>query len=346
MIAAVGVPLRAIIGGVFDRRSFGPPVVLMPVVRSGGRKRVLNRKPLEMRHSLCDRLALQVGGIWIGLLLVGGCNTSTPSSDFKTYEELLSENGDNREAKPDLNNGTEADSVEAVADAAETDPEMAADATGVRSGVSTADEPANGTTATAEEVVDIPATALAPLNVVDGASTSDILQVADRTSRPVSAAEVVAAAESAGPREIRLLVPNRDFRAEGPRGALRVSYDDLDLLKVLNMEPVPDNAPTFFPEWLSALDGQPVRIRGFMYPTFESSGIEQFVLARDNQICCFGRDPKVYDLIAVTLKPKTTTNYIPNRPFDVVGIFKVDMLAEGGKPLGLYWLEDAQVIDR
>ena len=42
--------------------------------------------------------------------------------------------------------------------------------------------------------------------------------------------------------KIELLIPEKSFRRERGTDAVRVSYDDIDLLKVLNMEPVPPNA--------------------------------------------------------------------------------------------------------
>ena len=48
--------------------------------------------------------------------------------------------------------------------------------------------------------------------------------------------------------------------------------------------PVPEDAVDYFPKWLSRLDGKRIRIRGFMYPPYEETGIEAFMLARDNQI--------------------------------------------------------------
>jgi hypothetical protein len=143
---------------------------------------------------------------------------------------------------------------------------------------------------------------------------------------------------------MQVLVPNKTFRTEGD--SLRVSYDDLDLLKVLNMEPVPADAPSYFPAWLKALDGQRIRIRGFMYPTFQQTGVHVFGLARDNQICCFGRNPKIYDVFDVVLREGTTTNYLPNRPFDVVGVFHIRPEADAGKLYRLYEMDDAAVISR
>ena len=39
---------------------------------------------------------------------------------------------------------------------------------------------------------------------------------------------------------------------------------------------------------IEALNGQRIRIRGYILPTPQKHGIKQFVLVRDNQECCFG----------------------------------------------------------
>ena len=182
----------------------------------------------------------------------------------------------------------------------------------------------------------LPVSALGPVNVVDGASIAALMKA--------TSVEKPAAVE---PRKVEVLIPEKSFRTDGVSKALRVSYDDLDLLKVLNMEPVTIDAIDHMPSWLKGLNGQRIKIRGYMFPTFETEGIERFVLARDNQICCFGRDPKVYDLVQIDLKAGKTTRYIPaTRAFDVVGRLKLEMVAADDKPFGLYFLEDAEVIDR
>jgi hypothetical protein len=83
-----------------------------------------------------------------------------------------------------------------------------------------------------------------------------------------------------------------------------------------------------------------------MYPPFETTGIRGFVLARDNQICCMGRDPKRYDVIDVFLRRGVTTDYISNRPFDVVGVFHIQPEADDGELYQLYVIDDAIIIDR
>ena len=148
------------------------------------------------------------------------------------------------------------------------------------------------------------------------------------------------------PRKIELLIPEKDFSRVDPNRSFRVSYDDLDLLKVLNMEPVVENALDYFPNWLLALNGQQVRIRGFMIPPSRETDLPGFTLARDNQICCFGRDPKAYDIIPVLMKDGLTTDYIPNRPFDVVGRFHINPDVFRGEIQTLYEIDEAEVISR
>lgn len=151
------------------------------------------------------------------------------------------------------------------------------------------------------------------------------------------------AGKSANP--IELLIPEKSFRRERGTGAVRISYDDIDLLKILNMEPVPPNAAEYFPEWLAALNGKQIRIRGWMYPTFVSEGLTSFTLARDNGICCFQKMPKIYDVIYVKLEEGQSSNYIDQRPFDVEGTFRIDNESDGFELPRLYKIENARVLD-
>lgn len=149
------------------------------------------------------------------------------------------------------------------------------------------------------------------------------------------------------PGGVRVMISEKTFRPEGREKALRVSFDDIDLLKVLNMEPVTPECEPLMPSWLKDLHGKQVRIRGYMYPTFEPTGLQEFVLARDNQICCFVNVPRIYDVLAVRLKAGKTTDYIPpTRAFDVIGRFRIELVVDRGELLGLYWIDDAVLVDR
>jgi len=155
---------------------------------------------------------------------------------------------------------------------------------------------------------------------------------------------VVENSATSEPRKIELLIPEHHLRKERGTDAVRVTYDDIDLLKVLNMEPVPTDAVEHFPEWLKSLNGKPVRIRGFMYPTFEASGLTRFTLARDNGICCFVRQPKIYDIIGIEMADGITTDYIEGRPFDVEGTFHIDPMADEKDLSRLYRIDNARVL--
>ena len=146
------------------------------------------------------------------------------------------------------------------------------------------------------------------------------------------------------PRKIKLLVKDRKFRVVGPESAIRVNYDDINLLKVLNMDPVTLDAPKRMPKWLKDLNGKRIRIRGFMRPSFSQTGLESFMMGRDNKACCFPGVAKVYDLFPVKMRDGVTTDFILNRPFDVVGVFHIKLWILDGKLERIYQIEDAVVI--
>ena len=84
---------------------------------------------------------------------------------------------------------------------------------------------------------------------------------------------------------------------------------------------------------LLAMEGKTIRIRGFIRPSFKQSGIEKFVLVRDNQECCFGPGAMLYDCMIVTLEKGPATEYT-TRAITVEGKF---MLKEFEGPDGKIW---------
>lgn len=90
---------------------------------------------------------------------------------------------------------------------------------------------------------------------------------------------------------------------------------------------------------IEALASQPIRIRGYILPSFQQTGIKQFVLVRDNMQCCFGPGAALYDCIIVDMKPGKTAEYTV-RPVTVTGVFAVsELLDEDGKHLAIYHLD-------
>jgi hypothetical protein len=73
------------------------------------------------------------------------------------------------------------------------------------------------------------------------------------------------------------------------------------------------------------LNGKKVRIRGFMLPSsvFQTKGIKQFVLVRDNQECCFGPGAAIYDCIMIDMEEGKATDF-NLRVMTVSGLLTID----------------------
>lgn len=168
---------------------------------------------------------------------------------------------------------------------------------------------------------------------VDEPADSSAQASVDSSTAPGS--ETQAAATTSLPKD-------RTFTIDS-EGAHRVGFDDVDLLKVIAMDPVTTDCVEKMPGWLRDLNGKKVRIRGYMKPGFSLTGIPRFTFVRDTGLCCFGPKGKIYDLINVTLKEGTTTEYIELRPFDVVGTFRIDLREYDGEIAELYWIDDAAI---
>jgi hypothetical protein len=92
------------------------------------------------------------------------------------------------------------------------------------------------------------------------------------------------------------------------------------------------------------LFNKPIRIRGYIFPTFRSKGIKEFVLVRDNQECCFGPGAALYDCIRVTLEQGTSIAYT-RAPVAVEGVFRLDeKFVDPDRTVGaVFHLADASV---
>jgi hypothetical protein len=94
---------------------------------------------------------------------------------------------------------------------------------------------------------------------------------------------------------------------------------------------------------IEALAGQPIRIRGYILPTFQQSGIRNFVLVRDNMECCFGPGAALYDCIVVEMAPGTSVEFT-TRPVTVEGTFGLrEMLDFDGVVRAIYHLDAVSV---
>jgi len=91
------------------------------------------------------------------------------------------------------------------------------------------------------------------------------------------------------------------------------------------------------------LDGKPIRIRGYILPSFQQNGIRQFVLVRDNMECCFGPGALLHDCILVEMISPASTSFTV-RPVSVEGTFSVrEVKGLDGKHLAIYHLDGKEV---
>jgi hypothetical protein len=144
-----------------------------------------------------------------------------------------------------------------------------------------------------------------------------------------------AATPSSRPREAA--APRVRFAAAGaPR---EITFDDIKL----DMEKGAPFTPDLLPERVTALDGTRVRVRGYILPSFQQSGLTQFVLVRDNLECCFGPGAALHDCIVVRMLPGRVADF-SIRPVAVAGTFRLDELkGPDGKHLAIYALEGEEV---
>jgi hypothetical protein len=108
------------------------------------------------------------------------------------------------------------------------------------------------------------------------------------------------------------------YRTEVPEGYQRLNFTE----DISNKGFIVDKAhkDIFHPE-VKALDGQKVFIKGYMYPTNQTTGIKSFLLVKDNAQCCFGGNPKINDMIMVTLKSGPGVEFHQGVLMSVAGTF-------------------------
>jgi hypothetical protein len=118
-----------------------------------------------------------------------------------------------------------------------------------------------------------------------------------------------------------------------------ITFDDIKL----DMQKGDPFTRELLPQRVTALERQPVRIRGYILPSFQQTGLTQFVLVRDNQECCFGPGAALHDCVVVRMRAGKTADF-SIRPVAVAGMFRVDELrGPDGKHLAIYALDGEDV---
>jgi hypothetical protein len=122
---------------------------------------------------------------------------------------------------------------------------------------------------------------------------------------------------------------------EVPAGFERISF----VHDISRKEPllVVDQQRRVNPE-IELLVGKKMFLKGFMYPTGQSSDIDSFLLVKDSKACCFGGEPALTDMIGVVMQGGKTVDYSQSR-VSVAGEFELNTGFKGGKNEPLYLLK-------
>ncbi|MGI9465747.1 MAG: DUF3299 domain-containing protein [Rubripirellula sp.] len=109
--------------------------------------------------------------------------------------------------------------------------------------------------------------------------------------------------------------------SESARAKGDINFDDLSF----TIEKDAKFNPALLTDDIKKLDGVKVKLRGYILPStlFKETNIDQFVLVRDNQECCFGPGAALFDCVIVEMVPGNTTDFV-TRPVTVEGKFKID----------------------
>lgn len=125
-----------------------------------------------------------------------------------------------------------------------------------------------------------------------------------------------------------------------PSDAIRdISFDDIKF----DMEKGAPFTRDLLPKRVTDLERERIRIRGYILPSFQQTGLAQFVLVRDNMECCFGPGAALYDCVVVRMQPGKTADF-SIRPVAVAGTFRLEELrGPDGKHLAIYALDGDDV---
>lgn len=132
----------------------------------------------------------------------------------------------------------------------------------------------------------------------------------EASTHPVSTAPTAVSGESA---------PAGRTRSNGNQNVADITFDDIKFPMQKNEE----FKRSLITPNIEAMHGARVKIRGYILPSFQQSGLTQFVLVRDNLECCFGPGAMLYDCIIVEMLPGKSTDFTV-RPVAVEGVFEVE----------------------
>lgn len=109
---------------------------------------------------------------------------------------------------------------------------------------------------------------------------------------------------------------------------------------------IPEDEPyasTMLTDQIRQLDGQQVKLRGYIRPSFKQRDLKNFIFVRDDKECCFGPGAALFDCVVVKLAKGKETDYTV-RPVAVSGKFVLkEYKGPDGNVWAIYRMKDAEV---
>jgi hypothetical protein len=161
-------------------------------------------------------------------------------------------------------------------------------------------------------------------------------QAASRATAAASAAADASTSKSAAPN----VAPAADAATQSSHKPVRdISFDTI---KFDMQKDAPFQRAMITPA-IEKIGDSKIRIRGYILPSFQQTGLTQFVLVRDNMQCCFGPGAALYDCIVVQMNEGKTTDFTI-QPVAVEGVFSIQEIAgPEGKCLAIYHMQADKV---
>ncbi|HWL09921.1 MAG TPA: hypothetical protein VNQ76_16055 [Planctomicrobium sp.] len=118
------------------------------------------------------------------------------------------------------------------------------------------------------------------------------------------------------------------YQTEVPEGYERLSFaGDISEKEILTengeMKPHPE---------IAALEGKKIFLKGYIYQTGQLKDIGAFLLVKDNQDCCFGGKPKLWDRLGVVMQDGKTIDYRAGK-VAIAGTFRLNPKFQGNDEL-------------
>ncbi|MEP3481095.1 MAG: hypothetical protein ABJZ55_17740 [Fuerstiella sp.] len=119
-----------------------------------------------------------------------------------------------------------------------------------------------------------------------------------------------------------------DYHHEVPEGYLRVNFPN----EISDYEFVYYGNARRLHQKVAPFVGQKVFLKGYMYNLQKYEGLKDFVFLKDNGECCFGGEPKPFDMMVVSMPEGKTTKAFRSM-IAVSGTLSADVTAGEGEPV-------------